>query len=205
MVFEFLATAWDSYLSSGNNYFLYKSPVQHNFVYLDWDQEFTFGNSFYPKHVQLEGDYHTVDGIQNRPLAKALLRVPYFRKYFEKTLEKIVHSILDPRVSFPVIDSLAEFLREDVAWDRSIPRVNADKDFNNPPKGDPKEGEFIVKKPHSLPPFKDTNMTLVKELNDPNREKVDFQTMIDGPTSFGSLMGLKEFIQGKYDNVNKHI
>lgn len=203
MAFEFLNTAWDNYLAWGDNYFIYKCPILHYFVWVSWDMESSFGNSPYSKSVQLEGDYRHVEGFQNRPLTKAVFRVLSFRKYFESALEKIVHSIYDPRISFPVIDSLTELLKEDVEWDKSVPKINADKDFENPPKGDSKEGKTFENTPTTLP--KNTDKQLLKELKDKNRRVVDFQKIIDGPTPYGSLMGLKEFIQGKYDNVNKHI
>jgi hypothetical protein len=52
-------------------------------------------------------------------------------------LKKIVDIIFDPRVSFPVLDSLTELLREDAEWDHNVPSLNADKGFSSPPEADP--------------------------------------------------------------------
>lgn len=203
MAFEFLITGWDNYLSWGDNYYLYKCPMMHHLVYIGWDMELTFGNSPFPKSVQLEGDYRHVEGIQNRPLTKALFRVPFFRNYFESALQKIVTSIFEPRKSFPVIDSLVEFLKDDVEWDQSLPRINAGKDFKNSPELDPSGGEVFKGSLRNIP--KNTDSVLWKEHSKISHEIIDFQDSIDGPTGFDSLMGIKEFIQGKYDNVNAHI
>lgn len=203
MVLEFLVTGWDNYLAYGDNYYLYKCPIMHFFVYVGWDMELTFGNSPFPKSIQLEGDYRHVEGIQNRPLTKALFRVPIFRSYFESALQKIVTSIFEPSKSFPVIDSLVEFLRDDVKWDQGLQKVNAGKNFDNPPKSDPNGGEIIDNSPTNIP--KNTDKELSKEHIRISREIIDFQKSIDGPTGFDSLMGIKEFIQGKYDNVKAHI
>jgi hypothetical protein len=167
--------------------------------------DFSFGNDVYLVPLRLEGDYHHFDGIQDRPLTKALLRIPLFRTYFETAIEKILHSIFDPRISFPVIDSLVDLVKEDVMWDRTIPRINANTDFKNKPVGNPEEGEIVPTINSSLPLSKNSQRPLLDEIFNPDRQILEYQLLIDGPTPFGSLMGVKEFIQSKYDNVGKHI
>lgn len=182
---------------------MYKCPILHYFVYVSSDLELTFGNSPLPRTVQLEGDYRHVEGFQNRPLPKALLRVPFFRNYFENALKNITTNIFDPRVSFPVVDSLTEILREDVKWDQGLARINADKDFSNPPERDLNGGKLVGEGPLNRP--KDTDPALSKEHSKISRDIIDFQSSVDGPTGYESLLGIKEFIQGKFDNVKAHL
>lgn len=203
MIFEFLITGWDNYLFWGDNYFLYQCHINHSLIYIGWDLESTFGNSPLPRSVQLEGDYRHVEGFENRPLPKALLEVPFFRIYFDTTLRTIVRYIFNPQISFPVIDSLAEFLREDVKWDQSLTRINANKDFSKPPTKDSAGGKVIGGGPLNKP--KDTDPVLSKEHSKISHVIIDFQNSIDGPTGYESLLGLKEYIQGKFDNVNENI
>ncbi|KAI9260039.1 coth protein-domain-containing protein [Helicostylum pulchrum] len=203
IIFDFLTTGWDNYLFWGDNYYMYKCPILHYFVYVSSDLELTFGNSPLPRTVQLEGDYRHVEGFQNRPLPKALLRVPFFRNYFENALKNITTNIFDPRVSFPVVDSLTEILREDVKWDQGLARINADKDFSNPPKRDLNGGKLVGEGPLNRP--KDTDPALSKEHSKISRDIIDFQSSVDGPTGYESLLGIKEFIQGKFDNVKAHL
>lgn len=162
--------------------------------------EASFGWSPLPSSQVLEGDYRHIEGFTSRPLAKALLRIPYFHKYFEEALRHITKSIFNPKISFPIIDSWTEFIREDIEWDNSVPRINADKDFSNPPR----DGKVIVETaPHTFP--KNTDVDLYEELVHLDRHTIDFQDAIDGPTGVESLFGLKEFIQRKYDNVREHL
>lgn len=203
MIFEFLTNGWDNYLSWGDNYYLYKCPINHFIVYIGWDFEATFGNSPLPKSIQLEGDYRHIEGFNNRPLSKAVLRVPFFREFFEGALKNIATSIFNPEISFPVIDSLTEFLREDVEWDRNVLKINDEKDFSILPESDLTAGEPLNFIPVNMP--KDTDSVLLKEHMMIVSDKIDFQSSINGPTGFESLMGLKEFIQEKYDSVSAHI
>lgn len=201
---EFLTSAYDNYLAWGRNYGLYRCPILKTFIYLYDDMESTFGLSPLPESEVLEGDYRHIEGFSKRPLTRALLRIPHFRKYYEEALKHIAMSIFNPKISFPIIDSWTEFLREDVEWDRTLTRINADKDFSNPPEPVSNGGKVIKNTlPRNFP--KNTDVGIYKELKHLDQQNIDFQDAIDGPTGVDSLFGLKEFIQRKYDNVRKHL
>ncbi|GAA5814294.1 hypothetical protein MFLAVUS_007788 [Mucor flavus] len=184
IIFDFLTTGWDNYLFWGDNCYLYKCPILHYLVYFGSDLELTFGNSPLPRTVQLEGDYRHVEGFQNRSLPKALLRVPFFRNYFENALKNITTYIFDPR------------------WDQGLPRINADKDFSSPPERDLAGGKLVGGSPVNK--LKDTDPVLSKERSKISYATIDFQSSFDIPTGYESLLGLKEFIQKKFDNVKAH-
>ena len=199
MVVEFLTAAMDNYLTWGQNYFLYKCPLLKSFVFVDWDLEKSLGNSDIKTSVQVEGDYRRLSVFYDRPITKALFRVPSLRKYFETVLENVTQNMFNPDISFPIIDSMAEQLSEDVEWDRAVHRINEDKDFSNPPESDPHGREVITIGSFKHPKYYQYNHNKYESTS------IEFQQSIDGPTEYTQLMGLKQFIQKKYDNVNKHL
>ena len=202
MVIEFLDASMDNYLSWGNNYYLYDCPVMKTFVFLEWDMERSFGNSAVKQSIQYEGDYRRLEVFYDRPITKAMFRVPYFRTNFENALEKIHKDIFNPEISFPVIDSLAKQLNEDVAWDKTLARLNRDKDFSISPEVDPDNQGIIPNEKYSALP-KNYDRELDGQEIRMGRNNMTYQKSVDGPSGFLSLLGVKEFIQRKYNNVKQ--
>ncbi|KAI8393492.1 coth protein-domain-containing protein [Radiomyces spectabilis] len=196
MALEFLNGFWDGYLQNKNNYYLYQDPQQSRFIWMDWDLDFSMGSGPVNMGMIREGDYKKFAGVDSKPLMVAVLNIPHYRQLFEQRLRTILNELYDK--SDPVIDSLAEFLREDIAWDQSLPRVRPGLSFLPGGKdilanlfhGNASDGEAA-----SLPLAFDllTAIDFIARVN----KKIPFDNAINGPTGFRSLYGVKEWIRVK--------
>ena len=173
-----------------------------NFIFIQWDLERSFGDSDIKQFIQVEGDYRRLSVFHDRPITKALFRIPSLRKYFEAVLGNVMQHMFNPDISFPIIDSMAEQLREDFEWDRVIPRINRDKDFSKPPEADPR-GKKIVHNDGDVY-YPDHYQRSLDGSEKYELTSMEFQQSIDGPTEYIHLMGLKQFIK-KNMTMSTHI
>lgn len=197
MAIEFLQGHWDSYMQNTNNYFLYKSPEQNRFVYISWDFDYTMGSGVVNMKEIAVGDYKSYNGIQIRPLIVALLNVPSYRTLFEKHLQSIVDTVYDSLKSFPVVDSVANLIQDDVTWDKSLPHVRGGLEAlslssltdilrggSNGNAGTPISFNLL------------TATDFIVRVN----ADIPFSKAINGKTGHSSLYGVKEWIQLKLNN-----
>lgn len=210
MAFEFLNSIGDGYLMNTNNWYLYESDVSTptpRFTWLSWDLDSSMGSGYNNFQQTIGGDYTAFPGMQVRPLAKLAVNVPALNARFSGVIHSIATRIYDPSVSFPVIDSLVEFIREDVAWDRALPRVRSG--LNHIPfLGAPNLVQNLLNHdalddPSPQPPLSFDAVRAVDFFARVNSQ-VDFDTAVQGPTGHSSLYGVKEWIQAKSDNVHKY-
>ncbi|CAO3597070.1 unnamed protein product [Absidia cylindrospora] len=206
MAFDFLFGNFDDYLQNTNNYFMYLDPRKQRFVYLTWDMDMIFGSGPVKMRKLLQGDYRQYAGMNKRPLTKAtLMTVPYFRQVFESQLRTIVHQLFQPSVVNPIIDSHINFIKDDVAWDRSLPRErkgasffpfgkhNIENWFHNNATGD------TVSLPMSFSVINSADY-LIRTNAD-----ISFQRAIEGPTHHSSLYALKNWFKEKTNKVLPYI
>ncbi|KAI9358761.1 coth protein-domain-containing protein [Pilaira anomala] len=198
MALEFLQGSWDAYLQNTNNYFLYKSPKQNRMIFVSWDFDFVMGSGPVNMKAIAVGDYNSYAGVQIRPLMKALLAVPSYRSLFEKHLDSLVKTLYEPSKSFPVIDSVANMIREDVAWDKTLPRARKGVEFLTPETifgGIGGNGNAGTPECFSL----STALDYLVRVN----SDVSFEKAIEGKTRHSSLYALKPWIKEKLENISK--
>ncbi|EIE82833.1 hypothetical protein G6F46_011184 [Rhizopus delemar] len=198
MAVEFFLGFGDGYLQNTNNYYLYKDPQVGRFVYIPWDFDYNMGNGPFKMESILVGDYSEFGKIEELPLTAGILSVPKYRQRFEDILFEIATKIMDTKISFPVIDSVVNLIREDVAWDQALDRVKRGPSYVN--------GAVRAFFEHKL----DENYILshaasisatVEYLFRVNKV-VDFDVAINGRTRHVSLLGLKEYFKSKLANYN---
>ncbi|KAF7722851.1 hypothetical protein EC973_002653 [Apophysomyces ossiformis] len=202
MAFEFLQGSWDGYLQNAENYYLYKHPVNKRFIWIPWDLEYVMGSGPVSISRLLEGDYRQFDGISHRPLIKGLLDNTKYRKIFDDTLRELI-ALYDQ--SFPVIDSLAEFLQQDVAWDQSQPHMR--DGFSFLPLGPNFVENVLLNNLSQVTaplPLSMDYMVAADYLIRINQH-ISFDTAIEGNTEHSSLMGVKEWIRQKSESVKKYL
>ncbi|OBZ91575.1 hypothetical protein A0J61_00378 [Choanephora cucurbitarum] len=203
MASEFAFGLFDAYLQNTNNYFLYKCPKQNRFVWIMWDFDLSMGSGPVNMKKIAVGDYTSFEGFKTRPLITALLKINEYRALFEKHLDSIMNKLYNPLVAFPIIDSVAEFIRDDVAWDKSLPHVGKGPEYVGPILGNiinhnhNNQSNNNIGVPSSLSLI--TAAEYVIRLN----SDVSFDKAINGPTGHASLYGLKEWIKTKSDNYKK--
>ncbi|KAG0168316.1 hypothetical protein DFQ28_004996 [Apophysomyces sp. BC1034] len=203
MAFEFLHGSWDGYLQNTENYYLYKDPTTSRFVWIPWDLEYVMGSGPVSIPSLLEGNYSHFDGIAHKPLIKTLLNVPHFRQVFEQILRNLVTLLYDK--SFPVIDSLEDFLRQDVEWDQAQIRMRDGLSFL--PLG-PHFVENVLQNSQghaNMPLPLSLDYWVAADYIIRINQHIPFQTAVEGNTTHVSLMGVKEWITQKSNNVKKYL
>ncbi|KAI8372910.1 coth protein-domain-containing protein [Radiomyces spectabilis] len=189
MVIEILLGFADGYIVSSNNYFLYDNPDDDRFVYLPSDLDMTMGSTFLDFAPMLSGNYEDYPGFLERPLLK-LLWVPEFRHQFEKLLLKVCEELLNPEVLNSRIDALIDLVREDVEWDKTLPRLNDRFDWKY-------IFDIVSKHPNMAPAYDNgTNHQFITRVFS---ESVSLDEAVNGPTTHESLMSIKEWFAMKID------
>ena len=202
MALEFLLGFADGYLAATNNYFVYQiSPSSSKFMFLLWDIDHTLGSTAYIKLSQMvSGDWHNFASIvSKRPLMK-FIHVPEYAKRFDQLIYELNDKLMNLDVIGQRIDDTVAMLQEDVAWDKSCPRVN-EPDITS-------DNEIAAMQSISVIQEKmDADFKTYKEFTTQRmiHEDVGFIQAVNGPTSYKyTLMGLKEFIKIKHQNVADH-
>ncbi|ORX87710.1 hypothetical protein BCR32DRAFT_137273 [Anaeromyces robustus] len=131
MAMEFMAGAVDNYWSRPGNYYIFKNMNYNEgeWLFLDSDFHYSFGigdenlNAYLSTTID---DYAALnDEVDpSRPLLDNLRTVPENEEYFKNVFIRLINTAFHVDAFFPRIDSLAELIREDVAWDTTLPRVS---------------------------------------------------------------------------------
>jgi hypothetical protein len=206
MAFDFITGSWDAYLMNTDNYFLYELPGEDRFVFISWDFDLTFGSGPVNMHAISVGNYKDYGGVATRPLMVSILNIPKFREFFEGRLVLLIKKIFNPEISTPVIDSIADLIREDVEWDSKLKKARSGLSFV--PINSPQAVMDLFSKNHGnekesgLPMY----LSILNSLEYIGRVNthVKFQHAIDGPTGHTSLYGLKEWIRVKLDHIQRN-
>ncbi|CAO3651586.1 unnamed protein product [Cunninghamella blakesleeana] len=197
LVIEIAAGFSDGYIANANNFFLYDNLQEKRFTYLAADFDSTMGNTLVKLADQWSGDYNQYPGFNLRPLTKKLVQVPAFKAQLEQLLNKITKEVIDPQVSNQRIDDLVSFVREDVEWDMSLPKVG---NFSLGDFGDIGPNGTFPLTPDMLPPplYWDSILDMTK------RGQISFDTAVNGPTGSISLPGVREWFSTISKNTQQY-
>jgi hypothetical protein len=203
MAFEFIHGFWDGYLHNTNNYFLYKCPDQNRLIWITWDYDYIMGSGPVNMKKISVGDYNNYDGVKTRPLMVAVLNVPEYRALFEKHLESIVNVLYNPAKSTPVIDSVVSLIKDDVAWDQTLPHVRKGLEYLIDPLANLINGNRnnLTNQNQGTP--SSLSLTTAAEFLIRLNSDVSFSKAINGNTGHKSLYGIKEWIKTKLNNYSK--
>ncbi|CAO3699519.1 unnamed protein product [Rhizopus stolonifer] len=198
---EFLLGSADSHVQNTNNYYLYKDPTQNRFIYIAWDFDYNFCNGPFSMETLLEGDYRKFGWLSVLPLPAALLAIPEYRTMIESQISIMVTKLLDPVISFPVVDSTANLIREDVAWDQTLPRVRKGPSYISGGLRSFLEGKLDS---NAILPYSTNILSAIDFIFRINKY-IDFELAIEGNTGHRSVLGIKEFIRRKVANYNAQL
>ncbi|ORX80502.1 coth-domain-containing protein, partial [Basidiobolus meristosporus CBS 931.73] len=126
MGLEFLAGAWDNFWWSASNYHLYKPPHRPWF-FVPTDFDYTFGNDYPDEKLR---SYQKFNQGKMRPPLDKLLAIPKTRHDFEEMLERITNHAFNSDVLDAQIDGYLELLKEEISWDRGLPRLTSGKNLH---------------------------------------------------------------------------
>lgn len=199
MALEVLLGYSDGYLTMADNYYLYQNPDAGNFFYISSDMDLTIGSTFFKLDHMWSGNYSNFPQLYSRPVMKQILQVPKFKERYNQLLQNITSELINPNVTAPFIDNIVDMIKEDVAWDQSLPRVGVNlfagsfEDIQN--------SSAAIDAIGQMPTDLDTEtlMDFAKRMN----ETVPFNTAVNGPTGHASLSGVKEWFDAVYQNTTR--
>ncbi|KAI8882342.1 coth-domain-containing protein [Backusella circina FSU 941] len=119
LALEMLISNGDGYYGLANNYLLYDDPETKQIYFFAQDLDISMG--FFAIPELLTGNYREYVNFNTRPLSK-IFNVPKFRKTFETLLLHITTSLMSEDVLISRIDQVYNMLRDDVEWDKSLPK-----------------------------------------------------------------------------------
>ncbi|CEP14033.1 hypothetical protein [Parasitella parasitica] len=130
MAFEIVTSQSDAYLANGNNYILYDDLENERIVYSNQDFDLSMGTAFLSPELIHGGNYTKFPGFLERPLTSRLLAVPQFKKEIGELVYNFTRDLVNTEILFPRIDALYTFIEQDVAWDKTLPRVGNSSSFD---------------------------------------------------------------------------
>ncbi|KAG1464740.1 hypothetical protein G6F56_005021 [Rhizopus delemar] len=199
MAIEFFLGFCDGYTQNTNNFYLYFDPYYARYVFIPWDFDYTFGSGPFDMEALLVGDYEQFGRMSDLPLSSAILSIPKYRKRFEEILDIMAVKIMDPAVSFPVVDSVYELIKEDVEWDHSLARVRSGPSWIGGALQSFIEGKVDES---SIFPYC-TSVGGAADFLMRVNSRIDFHNAVHDAPDHASLLGIKEFFERKVANFYK--
>lgn len=121
MAMNFLSGSWDGFWVQASNYYLNENFETHKWYLITYDFDETFGNGEEAAGLMTVPYTNYSRPGSQRPLVDIFIKSPYYEPKFQDILKTIVKRFYNPRVVKPRFDAWAEMLKEDIAWDRSLP------------------------------------------------------------------------------------
>lgn len=182
LAFEIVTSDSDGYFTLSNNYVLYDDLEKERLVFSGQDFDLTLGTAFFNVSKIHGGDYADFPGFKQRPLIAPLMAVPQFKQEFEHLLINITKQLVNPNVLGTHIDQLLGMIREDVDWDKSLPKVGDSIWLHK--TGDLGNG---------------VNNTIIEKVI----TAITLDVAINGPTVVSMSMALKEWVSLRSSNLLK--
>ncbi|RCH79919.1 hypothetical protein CU098_003803, partial [Rhizopus stolonifer] len=118
---SFLTGSWDGFWYQASNYYLTQNRATDKWTLITYDFDETFGNNLEESDlVRVSYQNYSRPGSQ-RPLIDAFIKSPYYQPKFEDMLKTITKSFFNPQVMKARLVAWTEMLKEDIAWDYSLP------------------------------------------------------------------------------------
>ena len=125
-------SSYDSFLSSGQNFYLYLDPKSDKFGFIPWDLDHAWGGFPFiatPEERERASIWHPWVG-KNR-LLERVLSAEQFRKIYRARLEGMASRLFVPSRLFARIDEMARLLRSPVAAESTFRLERFDQAVSN--------------------------------------------------------------------------
>ncbi|CEI86970.1 hypothetical protein RMCBS344292_01392 [Rhizopus microsporus] len=193
-VMEILIGNSDGYLANANNYFLYQKPDNGTFFYIPADMDLTLGNGKNDLDDTWSGNYSTFPGMSKRPLITYIMAVPEFKQKFEQLHKDVNSRLINPNVSYSRVDDIADMIKEDIDWDKTLPRVNSIS-ASSVPLG--QNGNGNNQTIPSAMPF----MAVQGNSTGIPQDMQNMTAMSENRGNMGTSVSVKEWLAGVYQNT----
>lgn len=124
----------DSYIGSGHNYYIYHDTNNDKFEWISWDCNETFGNfgmdGMYGTALETLSVYFIPKYPQIRPLTQKMLENTEYKTEYTNVIHQNLLNDFTAEKLFPIIDSLANWIRADVYADTAKMYSNQDFEKN---------------------------------------------------------------------------
>jgi hypothetical protein len=121
MAMNFLSGSWDGFWYQASNYYLHENFETKKWYLITYDFDETFGNGLEDMSLMTTTYQNYSRPNSQRPLVDIFLKSPYYEPKFQDILKTLVKRFFNPRVVKPRFDAWADMLKEDIAWDRTLP------------------------------------------------------------------------------------
>jgi hypothetical protein len=112
---------WDSILWNGQNYYAFMSDKTGKFVFMPWDQDFSFGNHSYQLNgLAAAGDIYK-PWPESVPFLERVMKVPAFRTAYLAKLKEYQGTIFQPARFPALVAELARVIRPALADEPAKP------------------------------------------------------------------------------------
>lgn len=122
----------DSYQGSGHNYYLYHDSIDNLFKFITWDVNESFGNFqtvSYPG-IETMSALYIPNPSSSRPLMNTMLQNNTYKNNYISTLCNYATDDFTTAHLFPIIDSIADAIRQDVYDDSNKMFTNTEFENN---------------------------------------------------------------------------
>ncbi|KAI7873215.1 coth protein-domain-containing protein, partial [Mucor mucedo] len=126
---SFLAGSWDGFWYQASNYYLNQNRETKKWYLITYDFDETFGNGLEDIELMTTPYQKYQRPGSKRPLIDVFIKSPYYEPKFQEILKTLIKRFYNPRVIKPRLEAWTAMLKEDIAWDRSLPfRSPGDKE-----------------------------------------------------------------------------
>ncbi|KAI7875567.1 hypothetical protein K492DRAFT_116740, partial [Lichtheimia hyalospora FSU 10163] len=116
----------DGYLVAADNYYVYQTaPNSSKYMFMLWDIDLILGSTYTAEMSHMEtGDWHEFAGglIMKRPLTR-FVHIPEYANRLDELIREFNDKLLLGAATEKRIDDTVAMLEQDVAWDKTCPRV----------------------------------------------------------------------------------
>lgn len=204
MALEVLLGYSDGYLTMVDNYYVYQNLQTKKFFWIPSDMDLTLGSTMFNISDMWSGDYQTFPGIEKRPLTTQMLKVPQFQQTYNELLKNLTNALVNPAKTNDFINDIVGMITEDVAWDKTLPRVGTDimsslmSGLNNANNTSSILKDIVGEgMPNGI------DLATAENFGKRVNASISFLTAVNGPTGYISLSGVKEWFTTIHQNVTK--
>lgn len=119
MALNFLSGSWDGFWHQASNYYLTKDTNSNQWTFISYDFDETFGLGA-PRYMSTTPYDNFTRPDSQRPLIDVILKSPYYKAEFEKTVQTIVKRFFKASTINPRLEAWKQMLKEDVEFDINL-------------------------------------------------------------------------------------
>ncbi len=114
--YEILIGHWDGYIFNNNNFYLYQKPLDGKFIFLEFDEDNTFGIDWFGIDWSTR-DIYSWNSSEARPLFTRLISIPYYKERFTIYMEEYLNSTFSAQNLISRLTEIQNFIQDAALMD----------------------------------------------------------------------------------------